>query len=35
LLIQAWHWVGTGNAGAHKAIIDEALGRFEAFQLAS
>ena len=34
LLIQAWHWVGTGNAAGHKAAIEEELGRFERFQLA-
>ena len=32
LLIQAWHWVGTGNAEAHKQTIEGALGRFAAFQ---
>jgi uncharacterized protein len=35
VLIQAWHWVGIGNARAHKAAIEEALDRFEAFQLGS
>lgn len=34
LLIQAWHWVGEGNAGDHKLAIEEALDRFETFQLA-
>ena len=33
LLIQKWTWVGEGNAAGHKAAIDEALGRFERFQL--
>ncbi len=32
LLIQAWHWIGTGSA-AHKPLIEEELGRFERFQL--
>lgn len=35
VLIQAWHWVGKGNARAHKAAIEEELGRFERFQLAT
>jgi uncharacterized protein YcaQ len=34
LLIQQWSWVGQGEEGRHKAEIEEALGRFEAFQLA-
>jgi uncharacterized protein YcaQ len=34
LLIQAWHWVGSGNAADHKAAIEAELGRFERFQLA-
>ena len=34
LLIQAWHWMGTGKARAHKAAIETALHRFERFQLA-
>lgn len=34
LLIQAWHWVGTGNAAAHKPAIDAALDKFAAFQFA-
>ena len=33
LLMQKWTWVGAGNAAAHKAAIEEALGRFERFQL--
>jgi hypothetical protein len=35
LLIQAWHWVGKGNAGEHRTMLEEELGRFERFQLAS
>ncbi len=34
VLIQAWHWVGEGNAADHKQVIEEALERFERFQLA-
>lgn len=34
MLIQAWHWVGKGNAGEHKAMIEAELARFERFQLA-
>lgn len=34
LLIQAWHWIGKGNAAAHQAAIDAALDRFSAFQFA-
>jgi uncharacterized protein len=33
LLIQAWHWLPEGGARAHKRPIEEALHRFEAFQL--
>jgi uncharacterized protein YcaQ len=33
LLIQQWTWVGEGNAPAHKPPIEEALHRFERFQL--
>ncbi len=33
LLIQAWHWVGKGNARLHKKHIEAALGRFARFQL--
>jgi uncharacterized protein YcaQ len=33
LLIQAWHWVGKGNAAEHQAMLEEELGRFERFQL--
>jgi len=35
VLIQAWHWVGKGNAAEHKAMLEEELGRFERFQLAN
>ncbi len=34
LLIQAWHWVGRGNAKEHKPAIDDALEKFAAFQFA-
>ena len=33
LLIQQWTWVGEGNEPAHKPPIEEALHRFERFQL--
>ncbi|GLS22552.1 hypothetical protein GCM10007874_55700 [Labrys miyagiensis] len=33
LMIQQWSWVGQGGEARHKAVIEEALGRFEAFQL--
>jgi len=32
LLIQKWTWVGQGEESRHKAVIEEALGRFERFQ---
>lgn len=35
LLIQAWHWFGSGRARAHKRQVEEALHRFERFQLAA
>ncbi len=35
VLIQAWHWFGKGNARRHKRLIEEALHRFEKFQLAT
>jgi uncharacterized protein len=35
VLIQAWHWFGNGKARRHKRLIDEALHRFEKFQLAT
>jgi uncharacterized protein YcaQ len=34
LLIQNWTWVGEGSEAAHKEPIEEALHRFERFQLA-
>jgi uncharacterized protein YcaQ len=34
LLIQAWHWVGKGNAAEHKDAVDAALERFADFQFA-
>jgi hypothetical protein len=34
LLMQQWTWVGRGSARAHKRRIEEALHRFEQFQLA-
>jgi len=34
LKIQQWSWVGRGDAALHKAPIEEALHRFEHFQLA-
>jgi uncharacterized protein len=33
LLIQAWHWVGTGSARRHKKEVEAALDRFARFQL--
>ncbi len=33
LLVQSWHWLGTGSARRHKRRIEEALSRFEQFQL--
>jgi uncharacterized protein YcaQ len=33
LLIQAWHWIGSGRPRAHKKLIEEELSRFERFQL--
>ncbi len=33
LKIQAWHWVGPGNARRHKKHIEAALDRFARFQL--
>ncbi|MFI5025110.1 MAG: winged helix-turn-helix domain-containing protein [Alphaproteobacteria bacterium] len=35
LLIQKWTWVGVGAASRHKRVIEEELGRFERFQLAT
>jgi uncharacterized protein YcaQ len=34
LLVQQWTWVGNGSQRRHKARIEEALHRFERFQLA-
>ncbi len=34
LKIQAWHWIGAGNARAHKQAIDAELERFATFQFA-
>jgi uncharacterized protein YcaQ len=33
LVVQQWSWVGAGSEAAHKAAIEEALHRFERFQL--
>ena len=33
LLVQRWTWVGQGTARRHKRIIEEAMHRFEQFQL--
>jgi uncharacterized protein YcaQ len=33
LLVQKWTWVGNGSARSHKARIEQALDRFEQFQL--
>lgn len=33
VLIQAWHWVGRGDAAAHRPLIEAELDRFSAFQL--
>jgi uncharacterized protein len=33
LLIQKWTWVGCGRARLHKRMVEEALGRFEKWQL--
>jgi len=32
LLIQSWHWVGSGCDGEHKGLIEQALDRFSRFQ---
>src|SRR5207247_8589119 len=34
LLVQQWAWIGSGSSRSHKRQIDEALHRFELFQLA-
>lgn len=33
LLVQRWNWVGAGTPERHKRVIEEALHRFERFQL--
>jgi uncharacterized protein len=33
LLIQRWTWTGAGSAASHKAVIEDALHRFEQFQI--
>lgn len=33
MLIQAWHWFGLGKSRTHKKAIEQALHRFERFQL--
>lgn len=33
MLIQSWHWVGKGGAANHKLRIEDALNKFEQFQL--
>lgn len=35
LRVQQWTWAGEGQAAAHKALIEEALHRFERFQFGS
>jgi uncharacterized protein len=35
LLVQKWNWVGNGSQRSHKKPIEEALHRFERFQLVS
>jgi len=35
LLVQRWHWVGRGGAREHRRRVEEALHRFERFQLGS
>jgi uncharacterized protein YcaQ len=35
LLVQQWTWVGNGTLRSHKTAIEEALHRFEQFQLAA
>jgi uncharacterized protein len=35
MIIQAWHWIGMGNAREHKALVEAELDRFERFQLAT
>jgi uncharacterized protein len=33
LLVQRWHWIGRGGARAWRRRVEEALGRFEEFQI--
>ena len=33
LLVQKWNWIGRGKSRAHKQLVEEALDRFERFQL--
>jgi uncharacterized protein YcaQ len=33
LLVQRWHWIGQGKSRTHKKLVEEALHRFEHFQL--
>ena len=33
LLVQRWHWIGRGGARAYRQRVEEALHRFERFQL--
>ena len=33
LLVQRWHWIGRGGARAYRRRVEEALHRFERFQL--
>jgi uncharacterized protein len=33
--LQAWHWFGNGKMRSHKRQIEDALHRFEKFQLAT
>jgi uncharacterized protein YcaQ len=34
LLVQRWHWIGRRGPPAHRRQVEEALHRFERFQLA-
>jgi uncharacterized protein len=33
LLVQRWHWMGDGKSPAHKRLVEDALHKFEQFQL--
>ncbi len=33
LLVQSWNWIGRGKSRAHRQLVEEALDRFEGFQL--